>query len=78
MPEKKFIYKNLTNSVKTFYGVTFNPGDVKEVPGFINADHFIRVSEMPEEPPASVSNTRSGRKSTSATQTNTTDEGGDS
>lgn len=38
-------YKNLSNAVKTFYGVTFLPGDVKSVPGYINNLKFIRVEE---------------------------------
>jgi len=38
-------YKNLSNAVKTFYGVTFLPGDVKSVPGYIDNLKFIRVEE---------------------------------
>ena len=30
---------------KTFYGVTFNPGDVHDVPGYINDSKFIRVTD---------------------------------
>ena len=36
-------YKNISNSPKTFYGVTFNPNDIKEVPGYINHINMIRV-----------------------------------
>ena len=30
---------------KTFYGVTFLPGDVHDVPGYINDSKFIRVTD---------------------------------
>ena len=46
-----FSYKNTSLSVKTFYGVTFNPGDIHEVPGYINDPRMIRVSDKPKEPP---------------------------
>lgn len=36
-----FCYKNISRSVKTFYGVSFAPGEIKEVPGRINSKHFI-------------------------------------
>lgn len=42
-------YKNISNSVKTFYGVEFKPGSVKEVPGFITDRHMI-VTDMLKEP----------------------------
>lgn len=38
-------YKNISNSPKTFYGVTFNPNEIKEVPGYINHRKMIRVFE---------------------------------
>lgn len=38
-------YQNLSYSTKTFYGVTFKPGDVKDVPGPINHTYFVPVSE---------------------------------
>lgn len=37
------VYQNASVATKTFYGVTFHPGDIKEVPGYINDDKFIRV-----------------------------------
>lgn len=40
-------YKNLSKAVKTFYGVTFLPGEVKSVSGYINDKHFIKVT-VPE------------------------------
>ena len=48
------LYKNTSNAVKTFHGVTFQPGDIKEVSGYINDIHFIRVNSIPQEPPKSV------------------------
>lgn len=36
-------YKNIGTVTKTFHGVKFNPGDTKEVNGYINAKSFIRV-----------------------------------
>lgn len=39
------LYKNLTNTTKTFYGVTFKPSETKEVPGPINHIKFVQVSE---------------------------------
>lgn len=36
-------YKNTGMTSKTFYGVTFKPKEVKEVPGYINDPKFIRM-----------------------------------
>lgn len=36
-------YKNIGMTSKTFYGVTFKPKEVKEVPGYINDPKFIRM-----------------------------------
>ena len=44
-------YLNTSKSVKTFYGVKFNPGDSHDVPGYINVPGFIRVADLPKEPP---------------------------
>ena len=38
-------YKNCGYIDRTFYGVTFKPGDIHEVPGYINAQHFIRIGK---------------------------------
>ena len=40
-------YKNISFSAKTFYGVRFEPGDVREVPGYINCRGMVRLSNMP-------------------------------
>ena len=36
-------YKNVSYSEKTFYGVKFLPGEVAEVPGYINDRQMIVV-----------------------------------
>jgi len=36
-------YKNISSSAKTFYGVKFNPGEVKSVPGYINNQGMVRI-----------------------------------
>lgn len=43
-------YKNVSTSVKTFHGVTFNPGDVKEVKKYINDKWMILTDEKNKEP----------------------------
>jgi hypothetical protein len=40
-------YKNVSTQPLIFYGVTFNPNDIKEVPGYINHVKMIRVKEVP-------------------------------
>lgn len=45
------IYRNTSTSVKTFYGVTFQPGDVHEVAGYINDPAMMKLNEMPKEHP---------------------------
>ena len=36
-------YKNISYSAKTFYGIRFEPGEIKSVPGFINSPSMVRV-----------------------------------
>lgn len=36
-------YKNLSGCTRTFYGVTFAPGEEHYVPGYINCAKFVRV-----------------------------------
>lgn len=36
-------YKNYGRTPRTFYDITFKPGDVKEVPGYINCNNFVRI-----------------------------------
>ena len=35
------VYKNISSATKIYYGVTFKPGDVKTVPGYVNDRHMI-------------------------------------
>lgn len=44
-------YRNLSNTTKTFHGVTFKPGEIKECPGLINHNQFIKVKSVAKEPP---------------------------
>lgn len=36
-------YKNVSLSAKTFYGVRFEPGEIKSVPGYVNCSGMVRV-----------------------------------
>lgn len=47
-------YKNISSYPLTFYGITFNPNEEKEVPGFINHIKMIRVKEKIEPKPKSI------------------------
>jgi len=51
-------YKNMSIATKTFYGVTFNPGEIKEVPGYINDKDFQRcerpIAPAPKQAPKST------------------------
>ena len=40
-------YKNISYSAKTFYGVKFNPGETKSVPGYINHKGMVRIFGSP-------------------------------
>lgn len=45
-------YRNNSFVAKTFYGVTFQPGQICEVPGYINHKSFCIVdAPNPKEPP---------------------------
>lgn len=45
-------YKNISCIKRTFYGVQFNPGETKEVPGYINHPKFVRISDKVDAAPA--------------------------
>lgn len=55
------VYKNNSLSVKTFYGVTFRPGEEKPVPGYINSPKFIRIKSVPKELPERAESKKRGR-----------------
>lgn len=38
-------YKNITNHVKRFYGIDFEPHSIHGVPGYINDSNMIRVTK---------------------------------
>ena len=38
-------YKNISYSAKTFYGVKFEPGEIKEVPGYVNCIGMVRIND---------------------------------
>lgn len=73
-----FTYKNTSRNTRKFYGVIFNPGDVKSVPGYINDPKFIRVSnssavtQKPEKSSnAAVASRQDSKKASSSTKANT-------
>lgn len=41
------IYKNCSGATRSFYGVTFGPGEVHNVPGPINAPRFVQLPTFP-------------------------------
>lgn len=47
-------YKNLSLTTKKFYGVTFKPGEIKEVPGYINDPKFVRIKDEVKTAPAAA------------------------
>ena len=52
-------YKNISNAIKTFYGVRIAPGEIQDIPGTVNDISLIRVNgaslkRVPEEPPRQV------------------------
>lgn len=63
------IYKNISACKKTFYGVVFNPGDIKEVPGYVNDRQMIVESSLPDKKEAKEINA-STKKSNSVKSSN--------
>lgn len=75
------IYKNLSTTTKTFYGVTFKPGEEHEVPGYINHPKFMRLTAFSSNPAEVQADSKSTKEkksepakksTTSAKATNTT------
>lgn len=73
------IYKNLTGHTRSFHGVEFAPGAVKEVNGVINVHGFVQVfdkslitPDAAKEPVASNPAEKPAAKSTSETKKATT------
>lgn len=38
-------YLNCSKTKKSFYGIEFKPGEIKDVPGYISNNHFVRIFE---------------------------------
>lgn len=60
-------YKNISFSTKTFYGVKFNPGETKGVPGYINNAGMFRVKDATvistqSSPTSSTKSTRTKKR----------------
>ena len=48
-------YKNISCSAKTFYGVKFESGEQKSVPGYINNPCMVRIFGVQPTPETMVS-----------------------
>ena len=46
-------YKNISYSAKTFYGVRFEPGETKSVPGYVNCSGMVRIFAPKAKPKTS-------------------------
>ena len=65
-------YKNISYSVKTFYGVTFQPGETQEVADYINDKFMIvvdksadKIAITPQKKPSSGTQKREPNKNVS-------------
>lgn len=56
-------YKNISIATKTFYGKTFKPGDIKDVPGYINDKGFERCAPPKAAPKQPVATPKPASKS---------------
>lgn len=74
------LYKNTSIIAKTFYGVTFKPGETKEVSQYINDPKMIKVKELPKKPASGSSSQlkSTADKSTNISKSNDTKQGGKS
>jgi len=61
-------YKNISYSAKTFYGVKFGSGEIKQVPGYINDPSMIRIFGYVAEPVSETPTPRRRRKATATEQ----------
>lgn len=66
------LYKNISGTAKTFYGVTFLPGEVKDVTGYIHDKKFVRIFGIQEVERPAVSTERDLPKSSSVSGKRTT------
>lgn len=69
-------YKNMTQFTKTVYGVKFKPGEVHEVPGYINVPGFISCPRVEADTAtaAAVEQTPAKKTATKAAAKTTTEE----
>lgn len=71
------LYKNTSIIAKTFYGVTFKPGETKEVSQYINDPKMIKVKERPKKPTSgSVPQPKSAADKSTNTKSHETKQGG--
>ena len=63
-------YRNLSVVSKSYYGVTFRPGEVKQVPGYIHSRYFERVTSTKEESKTSESTKSTKKKQMSQSKLN--------
>ncbi len=63
-------YTNGSAITKTFHGITFRPGETKEVPGIINDPKFVPFSTR-QEPPKRVEGTPSKSEGGESTKKST-------
>lgn len=63
-------YKNTSTATKTFYGVTFKPGDTKDVPGYINDKGFVRCTKPESKEPPKNQSQPSSKSASQPTKTN--------
>ncbi len=66
-------YKNIGCSTKTFYGVTFKPGDIKGVPGYINGLGMTRIFKLSDSTNTKVSKKRGYTKKPIVTESKPVD-----
>lgn len=61
-------YLNISKVAKSFHGVTFEPGEVKSVPGFANDPWMIKVTpELEEEIKKATKNSDDVKKTVKST-----------
>lgn len=58
------IYKNLSRATKTFYGITFKPGEEYDVPGCIDHPKFVQLNSFSSK---SINTSTKRAKSSSST-----------
>lgn len=67
-------YKNMTQFTKTLYGVKFKPGEVHEVPGYINIAGFVPCEAEPAAVVEETAQTSATKKTTTKSAVKSTSE----